>query len=198
MFTDVKAARPITWLALGYQARLFTLSLTVTLTLCCCSVPVSAACAWRRQLSAHVTAGTPRGRVANGSLYDVTYGDHGFHSWTRLCQNCHHQNRVWGLHLLDSRWSYHMINVWLISPSEHGFLTSLRDLRRVGDNYFFDDDHSLNSPLAEDAEDSFVFSRSFAFAFASSWFVFAWSQSLGCFLRSIRTQHGWCLSTFIV
>ena len=117
----------------------------------------------------------------------------------------HHQNRVWGPHLLDSRWSYymtnhsywscHMINVWVVSPSEHGFLTLLRDLRRVGDDYFFFDDHSLNSPPCG-RRGRLV--HVFAFAFASSWFVFAWSQSLGCFLQSTRTQHGRCLSTFIV
>jgi len=79
----------------------------------------------------------------------------------------HRQNRVWGSHLVDSRRSNYMINVWLVSPSEHGFLTSLRDLRRVGDDDYLN--QSLNSPLAEDAEDSFMFSRSFAFA--SSWFA---------------------------
>ena len=78
----------------------------------------------------------------------------------------HRQNRVWGSHLLDSHWSYyminpscwscHMINGSFVSPSEHGFLTSLRDLRRVRDDYFFMITVWL-APLAEDAEDSFMF-----------------------------------------
>jgi len=64
----------------------FTLSLTVTLTLWCCSVPVSAACVWRRPLSALVKAGTPRGRVANAT------SDHSTISPTPMMDSIHGQD----------------------------------------------------------------------------------------------------------
>jgi len=116
----------------GWRAAIrmvcFTLLLTVTLTLCCCSVPVSAACVWRRPLSAYVMAGTPAGVWP--TQLQITLRRHLRRSWIPLTDktlpklSLHRQNRVWGSHLLDSRRSYYMINVWLVSPSEHGFLTS--------------------------------------------------------------------------
>lgn len=198
MFTDVKAARSTTWLARGYQDGLFTLSLTVNINI------MLLFCSSFHRLC-----------LTQATQLRITQRRHLRRSWILFTDktlpklSLHHRNRVWGSHLLDSHWSYyminhsywscHMINVGLVSPSKHGFLTLLRDLRRVGDDFFLMITVWL-APLAEDAEDSFMFSRSFAFAiaFASSWFVFAWSQSLGCFLRSTRTQHGRCLSTFIV
>ena len=139
--------------------------------------------------------------LTQATLLRITIRRHLRRSWILFTDktlpklSLRHQNRVWGSHLLDSRWSYyminhlywscHMINVWLVSPSEHGFLTLLRDLRRVGGWLFFLMITVWLAPLAEDAEDSFMFSRSFAFAFASSWFVFTWSQSLGRFCTSV-------------
>jgi len=198
MFTDVKAAWPTTWLARGYQDGLFMLSLTVTLTLCCCSVPVSAACVWRRQLSAHVIAGTPRVRVANGPLYDVTYADYGFHSRTRLCQNCHFTTRIaFGAHI------YLIRIIWSMSDlpplANMGFWPHYVICVVLGKIIFYD--QSLNSPFCGRRGRLVHVLKivCFCFAFASSWFVFAWSQSLGSFLHiSTRTQHGRCLSTFIV
>lgn len=154
---DVKAVWSTTWLARGYQDGLFTLSLRVTLTLCCCSVPVSAACVWHRQLSAHVTAGTPRGRVANGSLYDITYADHGFSSRTRLCQNCHFITRIaLGAHIYLIRidpiiWSILRVDLVIWSMFDYSPLANMGFwpyyvIYVVLGMIIFFDDHSLISP----------------------------------------------------
>ena len=194
MFTDVWAARPTTWLARGYQDGLFTLSLTVTLTLCCCSVPVSVACVWRRPHTADVA---PL-RITPTEITLSCHADHGFHSRTRLCQNCHFTTRIaFGAHI------YLIRIIWSMSDlpplANMGFWPHYVICVVLGKIIFYD--QSLNSPFCGRRGRLVHVLKivCFCFAFASSWFVFAWSQSLGSFLHiSTRTQHGRCLSTFIV
>jgi len=65
--------------------------LLLTLTLWCCSVPVSAACVRRRPLTAHVKAGTPRGRAANATP-DHSSKDYSILSSTPIMDSTHGQD----------------------------------------------------------------------------------------------------------
>ena len=152
MFTDVKAARSITWLARGYQDGSFTLSLTVTLTLCCCSVPVSVACVWRRPHTADVA---PL-RITPTEITLSCHADHGFHSRTRLCQNCHFTTGIaFGAHIYLIRidpiiWSILRVDlvIWSMfdcSPLANMGFRPYYVIYVVLGMIFFDD-HSLTSP----------------------------------------------------
>jgi len=120
-----------------------------------------------------------------------------FHSRTRLCQNCHLVVKT-ALGLPLTCISFINCLLCLSSPPCETWVFDLITRFASCWGRFFFDDQSLNSPLAEDSEDSYMFSKRnrLLLLLVNSRRVHINHENLGRLLSSTRTWHRRCLSTF--